>query len=81
MNRFWYYFIGAGDETLLIRYGRIVDDPSPQYFCASGQNICAIYATPNFLDPSVPAAITTNLRNYFIEGRASGGYLSLQIME
>jgi len=73
MSRFWYYFLGTGDETVPSRYGRITGDPTPGSLCATGQTVCAVYAIPNGLDPSIPAAINNTLKDYFVASRAAGG--------
>ena len=50
-RRYWYFYSGTGSESDPSKYFRLAAGPC---ICSSGQEVCAIYALPNDIDPDRP---------------------------
>ena len=68
MARFWYAYSGNGDDTHPGNYLRITWNI--EFTCLGGSLVCAIYSRPNQTIPSVPSALSDNLKSYLVAGKA-----------
>lgn len=75
-KRYWYFYTGSGSDTNPINYIRLNLDPSTA--CNGGPTSCAIYACPNAINPTIPAATELTgsgiLANYLIFAKLTASF-------